>query len=350
MTVALPQDTDVRHGDRRAAAQVGEWFRTWQATGDPAIRERIILAHLGMAERLATRFRHTRDVGHDDLVQAARVGLVAAVDRFEPNGGNSFIGYAVVCITGELRRCLRDTCWQVHVPRTLKERALQVVRARDALTVMLERSPTLAEIAGRLAITEEHVAGALEAIGTRCRWSLDEPIGVDGTTSLGALLPAPTGEIQLEDRLALPGLLAGLPELERRAVLLRFYGDFKQHEIGAMLGLLPDARLAAAAKHPAPHAQAALLLIASLPADEQHARRREGGMGQGSRTTPSVVAVTDAEDNQPAVDPARRSRSRSSWTSTPMAPQPLHPRPGNRRAAAGHDRPRTATLTGLRRR
>jgi RNA polymerase sigma-B factor len=236
MTVALPQDTDVRHGDRRAAAQVGEWFRTWQATGDPAIRERIILAHLGMAERLATRFRHTRDVGHDDLVQAARVGLVAAVDRFEPNRGNSFIGYAVVCITGELRRCLRDTCWQVHVPRTLKERALQVVRARDALTVMLERSPTLAEIAGRLAITEEHVAGALEAIGTRCRWSLDEPIGVDGTTSLGALLPAPTGEIQLEDRLALPGLLAGLPELERRAVLLRFYGDFKQHEIGAMLG------------------------------------------------------------------------------------------------------------------
>jgi RNA polymerase sigma-B factor len=232
MTVALPQDTDVRLGDRRATAQVEEWFRTWQATGDPAIRERIILAHLGVAERLATRFRHT---GHDDLVQAARVGLVAAVDRYEPNRGNAFIVYAVVCITGELRRCLRDTCWQVHVPRTLKERALQVVRARDALTLMLERPPTLAEIAGRLAITEEHVAGALEAIGTRCRWSLDEPIDVDGTTSLGALLPAPTGEIQVEDRLALPGLLAGLPELERRAVLLRFYGDFKQHEIGAML-------------------------------------------------------------------------------------------------------------------
>ena len=84
MTVALPQNTEVRLGDRRAAAQVEEWFRTWQATGDPAIRERIILAHLGMAERLATRFRHTRDVGHDDLVQAARVGLVAAVDRRRP--------------------------------------------------------------------------------------------------------------------------------------------------------------------------------------------------------------------------------------------------------------------------
>jgi DNA-directed RNA polymerase specialized sigma subunit len=119
MTVALPQDTDVRHGDRRAAAQVEEWFRTWQATGDPAVRERIILAPLGVAEWLATRFRHTGAVGHDDLVQAARVGLVAAVDRYEPNRGNSFIVYGVVCITGELRRCLRDTCWQVHVPRTL---------------------------------------------------------------------------------------------------------------------------------------------------------------------------------------------------------------------------------------
>jgi RNA polymerase sigma-B factor len=160
---------------------------------------------------------------------------VAAVDRFEPNRGNAFIGYAVVCITGELRRCLRDTCWQVHVPRTLKERALQVVRARDALTVMLERSPTLAEIAGRLAITEEHVAGALEAIGTRCRWSLDGPIDVDGTTSLGALLPAPTGEIQVEDRSALPGLL-GCPSWSGGRSCCGSTATSKQHEIGAMLG------------------------------------------------------------------------------------------------------------------
>jgi RNA polymerase sigma-B factor len=236
MTVTLPPTTDVRPGDQQAIRQIEEWFRTWQATGDPAVRERIILAHLGLAERLATRFRHTRDVGHEDLVQAARVGLVTAVNRYDPDRGNSFIVYAIVCITGELRRCLRDTSWRVHVARTLKERALQVVRTRDELTVVLERSPTLAEIGARLGLTEEHVVEALEAIDTRCRLSLDEPVGADGTTSLGALLPAPTGEIELEDRLALPDLLAGLPDLERRAIMLRFYGDFKQQEIGAILG------------------------------------------------------------------------------------------------------------------
>ena len=236
MTATLPPITDVRPGDQQAVRQIEELFRTWHAGGDPAVREQIILAHLGLAERLATRFRQTGGVGHDDLVQAARVGLVTAVNRYDPDRGNSFIVYAIVCINGELRRSLRDTSWRVHVARTLKERALQVVRARDELTVVLGRSPTLAEIAARLAITEEHVAEALEAIDTRRPWSLDQPVGADGTTSLGALLPAPDGETELEDRLALPELLAALPELERRVVLLRFYGDFKQREIGARLG------------------------------------------------------------------------------------------------------------------
>jgi RNA polymerase sigma-B factor len=236
MSVALPQPVDVLPGDQRAIDQIEQWFRRWHATGDPAIRERIILAHLGLVERLATRYHQTGGVDHEDLVQAARVGLVTAVNRYDPDRSNAFIVYAIVCITGEMRRCLRDTSWRVHVTRTLKERALRVVRARDELTMSLGRSPTLQEIADRLSIGEEHVAEALEVIDTRCQWSLDAPVGADGSTSLGSLLPAPTGEIELEDRLLLPKLLAGLPELERQAVLLRFYGDFKQHEIGAMLG------------------------------------------------------------------------------------------------------------------
>ena len=236
MSVALPPTMDVRPGDQRAVRQIEEWFRSWQATGDPAIRERIILAHLGLAERLASRFRHSGGVTQEDLVQAARVGLVTAVNRYDPDRGNAFIVYAVVCITGELRRCLRDTSWRVHVARTLKERAVRVVRARDELTMALERSPTLAEIGERLGLPAEQVAEALEAIDTRCQRSLDEPVGAGGRTSLGALLPAPAAEIGLEDRLALPELLAALSELERRAVLLRFYGDFKQQEIGVLLG------------------------------------------------------------------------------------------------------------------
>jgi RNA polymerase sigma-B factor len=236
MTIVFSQDPDVHAGDHRAGGQVDEWFRAWHATGDPRFRERIILAHLTLAERLAMRFRSTVSVADDDLVQAARVGLVGAVNRYDPDRPNSFLAYAIASITGELRRCLRDTSWRIHVARTLKERALQVVRTRDALTIDLGRSPSLTEIAIRLAISDESVAEALEAIGTRHGRSLDEPIGADGATSLGTLVPAPSADIELEDRLALPGLLAGLPELERQAVMLRYYGDFKQHEIGTMLG------------------------------------------------------------------------------------------------------------------
>jgi RNA polymerase sigma-B factor len=111
-----------------------------------------------------------------------------------------------------------------------------VVRARDELTVALERSPTLAEIGARLDLTQEQVAEALEAIDTRQQLSLDQPIDEDGTTSFGALLPAPAGEVELEDRLALPALLNGLAQVERQAVVMRFFQDLKQTQIGAELG------------------------------------------------------------------------------------------------------------------
>jgi DNA-directed RNA polymerase specialized sigma subunit len=132
MTAATSPTLDVRPGDLEVVRQVEEWFHAYHATHDPAIRERIILTHLGLADRLAAHFRHRRGVAYEDLVQAARVGLVTAVDRYDPSRNNSFIVYAVVCVTGELRRCLRDTSWRVHVPRTLKERALQVTRTRRA--------------------------------------------------------------------------------------------------------------------------------------------------------------------------------------------------------------------------
>jgi RNA polymerase sigma-B factor len=227
---------DVRPGDQQAVEQVEDWFRAYHATRDPATRERIILAHLGLADRLATRFRKSHGTSYEDLVQVARVGLVMAVNRYDPGRANSFIVYAIVCIVGELRRHLRDDSWSVHVTRTLKEQALQVVRARDALTVALERSPTMAEIADYLGISQGRVMEALEASHTRFELSLDRPVNADGTVSVGALLPAPTGEIEVDDRLALPALLASLPEVERRAVVLWFFGGLKQDKIGEVLG------------------------------------------------------------------------------------------------------------------
>jgi len=124
----------------------------------------------------------------------------------------------------------------VHVARTLKEMALQVVKARDALTVTLNRSPTLAELGAHLGVDEEQVAEAMEASDTRRRLSLDQPVNDEGTTSFGSLLPAPANDLELEDRLALPALINGLGELERRAVVMCFYQDLKQAQIGAELG------------------------------------------------------------------------------------------------------------------
>jgi RNA polymerase sigma-B factor len=231
-----PNLLDVRPGDEAAVDEIEAWFQDYQATGDPAIRERIILSHLGLADRLAARFHDGNGVAGEDLVQAARVGLVAAVDRYDPGRPNPFIAYAIACINGELRRCLRDSSWRVHVSRTLKELALQVVKARDALTASLTRSPTLTEIAEYLGVNDEQVAEALEAIDTRRQLSLDQPIDEDGEVSFGALLPAPVGEIELEDRLSLPDLLDGLGELERQAVVMRFFQNLKQNQIGTELG------------------------------------------------------------------------------------------------------------------
>jgi RNA polymerase sigma-B factor len=238
MSAATFRRPDVRPDDEEAVAQVEQWFSNYRSTGDSAVRDRIILAHLGLVDRLASRFasRGSHGVAFEDLVQAARVGLVAAVDRYDLGRPNPFIAYAIACINGELRRCLRDTSWRVHVTRSLKELALQVVKTRDLLTVTLHRSPTLTEIGAHLGVEEERVAEALEAIDTRRQLSLDRPIDEEGRTSFGALLRAPAGEVDPDDRLALPALLNGLGELERKAVVMRFFRDLKQTQIGAELG------------------------------------------------------------------------------------------------------------------
>jgi RNA polymerase sigma-B factor len=236
MPVATPGQLEVRPGDDQAIDRVEEWFRAYQATRNPAIREQIILAHLGLADRLAARLRRSRGVCYEDLVQVARVGLVSAVNGYDPSRPNPFIAYAIVCITGELRRFLRDTSWCLHVGRLDKERALQVLDARDMLTVTLGRSPTEAEVATYLGVCEGWVVEALEAVSARSAFSLDQPIDQDSGPTIGSLVSAPVSDTEIEDRLVLPELIASLPDVERRAVTLRFFDDLKQREIGAMLG------------------------------------------------------------------------------------------------------------------
>ena len=235
-TRSSPSVDDVLPGDERAVSRVEDWFRQYADTHDPAVRERIIVAYLGLADRLADRYRSSRGVTPEDLRQTARVGLVAAVDRYDPGYGSPFVPYAVACVVGEIKRCLRDTSWRVHVSRPAKERSLRVLKALDELPHTLGRSPTVTELAGHLGLTEEDALEAIEVAHTRQEVSLDQRVGEDGDICLGDRLPAAPPREEPEDLLLLPGLVDSLPEPERQIVVLRFFHDLDQYEIAGRVG------------------------------------------------------------------------------------------------------------------
>jgi RNA polymerase sigma-B factor len=146
------------------------------------------------------------------------------------------VPFAVACVVGELKRHLRDTSWRVHVPRPLKEQALRVCRAADELQQILGRGPTISELAAHLEVSEEAVLEALAAMTNRRELSLDQPVGDDGDVCLGDLVAAPRAREDLEDLLALPGMVAALPELQRQVIVLRFFQDLDQDTIAARVG------------------------------------------------------------------------------------------------------------------
>jgi RNA polymerase sigma-B factor len=227
---------DVRPGDQAAATEVEGWLQDYATSRDPALRDRIILASLGLADRLASRYRHSRGTTPEDLAQTARAGLIAAVDRYDPSYGRPFVPYAVACVVGEVKRHLRDTSWRLHVPRPLKEQALRLCRAADELHQRLGRSPTTSELAEDLGMGEEEVLEGLAAVGSRVEVSLDQPVGDDGEASLGDLVAASGAREEPEDLLVLPGLVAALPALEREVIMLRFFQDLDQYKIAARVG------------------------------------------------------------------------------------------------------------------
>src|SRR6266542_3869774 len=183
----LPPDAavEVRPDDEAAMQQVEGWFSEYATHRDPALRERIILAYLGLADRLADRYRANRSVSLEDLRQVARLGLVKAVDRYEPERANPFVPYAVATVIGEIKRHLRDASWRLRVPRGTKDLALRLCRAVDELPQQLGHSPTVAELAGHLGASEDEVLEAIEVAQTRSAPSLDQPAGEDGDAVLG---------------------------------------------------------------------------------------------------------------------------------------------------------------------
>jgi RNA polymerase sigma-B factor len=234
----LPDDTvaAVRPGDLAAATEVEGWLRAYATGRDPRLRERIILAYLGLADRVASRFRHSHRTSLEDLTQTARAGLITAIDRYDPDNGTPFVPYAVACVVGELKRYLRDTSWRLHVPRALKEQTLRLCRTADALHQRLGRTPTTGELAEHLGAREEDILEALAAATSRREVSLDQPAGADPSVRLGDLVAAPGATEDPVDLLALAGMVEALPELEREVIVLRFFEDLDQNTIAARIG------------------------------------------------------------------------------------------------------------------
>jgi RNA polymerase sigma-B factor len=236
--VPLPADelVDARPGDHAVATAGDAWLRAYAANRDPVLREQIILAYLGLADRIAYRYRNSPGSALDDLTQTARAGLIAAVDRYDPAKGAAFVPFAVASVVGELKRYLRDTSWRLHVPRTGKERVLRLYRAIDELHQVLGRAATLRELACHLQMTETELLETWEAAQTRIGLSLDRLAGDNADLSLGDLLAAPGPDQEPEDVLTLHGLIGELPELERRVIVMRFYQDLNQKAIAARIG------------------------------------------------------------------------------------------------------------------
>jgi len=234
-TGASSETLEVRPEDEGAVQRVEQWFRDYAQNRDPVLRERIILAYLGLADRLAERYRNNRAVSLEDLRQVARLGLVKAVDRYQPERANPFIPYAVATVVGELKRHLRDASWRLRVPRGTKDLALRLCRAIDELPQQLGHSPTVPELAAHLGTSMEEVLEAIEVAQTRSAPSLDQPAGEDGEAVLGDFVVDRRHHEELEDLLVLPELVGRLPERERRIILLRYVEELTQDEIAARM-------------------------------------------------------------------------------------------------------------------
>lgn len=207
----------------------------------PAAREELVRRNLPLARRLAARYRNPHEP-YDDLVQVASLGLVKAVDRFDPDFGRPFSSFATPTILGELRRHFRDTGWSAHVPRGAQELALRVQRIASEMTDRHGRSPTVTEIARELELDLEPVLQALEAGRAHYAASMDAPTGAgDADDAEPLTLHDQTGEPDtgyslVETSTSLAAGIAGLPYVEREAITLRLQHDLTQSEIAERLG------------------------------------------------------------------------------------------------------------------
>jgi RNA polymerase sigma-B factor len=214
-------------------------FVRWQQHGDQRAREELVERFLPLARKLARRYSGAREP-FDDLLQVASLGLVKAIDRFDPKRGTAFSSFAVPTILGELKRYFRDLGWAVHVPRGAQEQALKVEEAQQQLTARTGRPPSVYDLAEFLELSIEEVLDALETSGAHHCVSLDTPRD-DADGESGTLADAfgePDARFEfVEASVSIAAAAQQLSARERRVLELRFVEDLTQTQIAEVIGV-----------------------------------------------------------------------------------------------------------------
>jgi len=229
----------VQTRSRTALPDTAELFTLWRQDADRAAREQLVRHFMPLARSLARRYGRSSEP-YEDLVQVACLGLVKAVDRFDPDRGFTFQAFAVPTILGEMRRYFRDAGWAVHVPRGTQERALRVRDAQEQLATDMGRAPTVSQIAEYLELDVEEVVEALQAIRSYEAVSLDAPRpgSDDDSGTYGESIGDDDASFELVELGAtLATLLEQVPERERTILRLRFVDELTQSEIAARIGV-----------------------------------------------------------------------------------------------------------------
>jgi RNA polymerase sigma-B factor len=200
--------------------------------------EVLVTRYQPLVRACVLRYRNSVEP-QEELMQVGYVGLLKAINNYDPAIGTSLAGYAQPCVSGEIKRHFRDKRWQVHVKRSLQELRLEIRSAIADLTPTLGRTPTDTEVAGQLSISEADVREARQAELAFHPASLDSPLaGEDGTACLGDVVGADDPGLQhVIDMQAVWTHWSGLPDREQQLLLMRFYGNMTQSEIGQRLGI-----------------------------------------------------------------------------------------------------------------
>lgn len=216
-----------------------ELFARYKENGDTEARDQLIVSHLNLVRFLASKFKN-RGESLDDLIQVGTIGLIKAIDRFDPSRGLEFTTYATPTIMGEIKRHFRDKGWSVRVPRRLQELSAKVNSTVDELTVKLQRSPSVTEIAAAIGVSEDEVLEAMESSSAYSSVPLEAPGAGDDDDAPSVLDHYASEDTDLaasDDRIVLEEAIADFSPREQEVIRMRFVEGLTQVEIAERLGV-----------------------------------------------------------------------------------------------------------------